>query len=223
MGIIPGYRHFAYNAFASAGTGGAGVNYDYPGAILASHSGPSLYEVPQVIHPPNSPLGHTDEFYSLHPGGANVLMGDGSVRFIKQSINLLAWQAMSSRLERRGDQCRLLLIDRIPPRSAWLPLAPFSSGWRDARRLRRGADPAGGQERPGVRGAADGRLAEERERTRGRRQAHRRAARLGRALRRKIPRARARSSPRPAKDWGGAEKQAYEFRAQFGDRGSFFN
>jgi prepilin-type N-terminal cleavage/methylation domain-containing protein/prepilin-type processing-associated H-X9-DG protein len=97
VGTIPGYRHFAYNAFASAGTGGAGVNYDYPGAILASHSGPSLYEVPQVIHPPNSPLGHTDEFYSLHPGGANVLMGDGSVRFVKQSINLLTWQAMSSR------------------------------------------------------------------------------------------------------------------------------
>ncbi|WP_168189389.1 DUF1559 domain-containing protein [Paludisphaera borealis] len=97
VGIIPGYRHFAYNAFASAGTGGDGVNYDYPGAILASHSGPSLYEVPQVIHPPNSPLGHTDEFYALHPGGANVLMGDGSVRFVKQSINLLAWQALSSR------------------------------------------------------------------------------------------------------------------------------
>jgi prepilin-type processing-associated H-X9-DG protein len=97
VGIIPGYRHFAYNAFASAGTGGAGINYDYTGAILASHSGPSLYESPQVIHPPNSPLGHTDEFYSLHPGGANVLLGDGSVRFIKQSINLLTWQALSSR------------------------------------------------------------------------------------------------------------------------------
>jgi len=97
VGIIPGYRHFAYNAFASLGTGGLGVNYDYPGAILASHSGPSLYEDPVVIHPPNSPLGHTDEFYSLHPGGANVLMGDSSVRFIKQSINLLAWQALSSR------------------------------------------------------------------------------------------------------------------------------
>jgi hypothetical protein len=25
-----------------------------------------------------------------------------------------------------------------------------------------------------------------------------------------------------AKDWSGAEKRAYEFRAQFGDRGSFF-
>jgi prepilin-type N-terminal cleavage/methylation domain-containing protein/prepilin-type processing-associated H-X9-DG protein len=97
VGIIPGYRHFAYNAFASVGTGGDGINFDYPGAILASHSGPSLYEVPQVIHPPNSPVGHTDEFYSLHPGGANVLMGDGSVRFVKQSIHLLTWQAMSSR------------------------------------------------------------------------------------------------------------------------------
>ena len=26
-----------------------------------------------------------------------------------------------------------------------------------------------------------------------------------------------------AKDWEGAEKQAYEFRAQFGDKGSYFN
>jgi prepilin-type processing-associated H-X9-DG protein len=50
-----------------------------------------------VIHPPNSPLGHTDEMYSLHPGGANVLMGDGSVHFVKQSINLRTWQALSSR------------------------------------------------------------------------------------------------------------------------------
>ncbi len=97
VGIIPGYRHFADNAFASAGTGGLGVNYDYSSAILAVHSGPSLYESPVVIHPPNSPLGHTDEMYSLHPGGTNVLMGDGSVRFVKQSINLLTWQALSSR------------------------------------------------------------------------------------------------------------------------------
>jgi hypothetical protein len=26
-----------------------------------------------------------------------------------------------------------------------------------------------------------------------------------------------------SKDWDGAEKRAYEFRAQFGDRGSYFN
>jgi prepilin-type processing-associated H-X9-DG protein len=35
--------------------------------------------------------------YSLHPGGANVLLGDGSVRFIKESINLRTWQALNSR------------------------------------------------------------------------------------------------------------------------------
>jgi len=97
VGIIPGYRHFAFGIFASLGTGGLGVNYDYPAAILAAHSGPSLYENPIVIHPPGSPLGHTDEMYSLHPGGANVLMGDGSVRFMKQSINLLTWMALCSR------------------------------------------------------------------------------------------------------------------------------
>ncbi len=97
VGIIPGYRHFAAGVFASLGTGGLDVNYDYDNAILAAHSGPSLYENPVVIHPPNSPLGHTDEMYALHPGGANVLMGDGSVRFVKQSINLGAWQSLSSR------------------------------------------------------------------------------------------------------------------------------
>ncbi len=97
VGIIPGYRHFAYGAFSSVGTGGFGINYDLCGAILSSHSGPSLYEDPSVILTPSSPIGYTDEFYSLHPGGCNVLFGDGSVHFVKTSINLLTWQAMSSR------------------------------------------------------------------------------------------------------------------------------
>ena len=33
---------------------------------------------------------------SRHPGGVNVLTGDGSVRFIKNSINLRTWQALST-------------------------------------------------------------------------------------------------------------------------------
>jgi len=96
-GIIPGARHYTYNQFASSGTGGTGINYDGAGSYIMAHGGPSIYEDPMVIHPPNSPLGHSDQMFSLHPGGANVLMGDGSVRFIKQSINLTTWAALCSR------------------------------------------------------------------------------------------------------------------------------
>jgi prepilin-type N-terminal cleavage/methylation domain-containing protein/prepilin-type processing-associated H-X9-DG protein len=33
---------------------------------------------------------------SRHPGGVNTLMGDGSVRFIKNSISIYSWQALST-------------------------------------------------------------------------------------------------------------------------------
>jgi prepilin-type N-terminal cleavage/methylation domain-containing protein/prepilin-type processing-associated H-X9-DG protein len=33
---------------------------------------------------------------SRHPGGVNTLLGDGSVRFTKETINLGSWQALSS-------------------------------------------------------------------------------------------------------------------------------
>jgi prepilin-type N-terminal cleavage/methylation domain-containing protein len=34
---------------------------------------------------------------SYHPGGVNVAIGDGSVRFVKDSINLAAWRSLSTR------------------------------------------------------------------------------------------------------------------------------
>ena len=34
---------------------------------------------------------------SAHPGGVNVLAGDGSVRFVKDSVSLAAWRAFGSR------------------------------------------------------------------------------------------------------------------------------
>jgi prepilin-type processing-associated H-X9-DG protein len=34
---------------------------------------------------------------SRHPGGVNVAFGDGSVRFIKSSINLESWRAIGTR------------------------------------------------------------------------------------------------------------------------------
>ena len=33
---------------------------------------------------------------SYHPGGVNVLFGDGSVRFIKETINGNTWRALGS-------------------------------------------------------------------------------------------------------------------------------
>jgi prepilin-type N-terminal cleavage/methylation domain-containing protein/prepilin-type processing-associated H-X9-DG protein len=34
---------------------------------------------------------------SRHPGGANLMMGDGSVRFIRDSVNLQTWRALGTR------------------------------------------------------------------------------------------------------------------------------
>ena len=34
---------------------------------------------------------------SRHPGGVNALFADGSVRFVKSSINLTPWRAIGSR------------------------------------------------------------------------------------------------------------------------------
>ena len=34
---------------------------------------------------------------SYHPGGVNLLFGDGSVRFIKETVALNVWRALSTR------------------------------------------------------------------------------------------------------------------------------
>jgi prepilin-type processing-associated H-X9-DG protein len=48
----------------------------------------------------SSAFGNVDSFIgasSFHPGGVNVLLLDGSVRFIKSSVDLAAWNAMGTR------------------------------------------------------------------------------------------------------------------------------
>jgi prepilin-type processing-associated H-X9-DG protein len=68
------------------------------GCLVGAHSGPDVHDHPQVIiHAPNHPFKHTDEMYSDHGGGCNVLMGDGSVRWIKQTIYPRTWTALSTR------------------------------------------------------------------------------------------------------------------------------
>jgi prepilin-type processing-associated H-X9-DG protein len=96
-GVMSGSAHFARPPFGSIGSGGPGTNWDSGGSYLGAHSGPSIYEFPVVIHPPNSPLGHTDQMQSQHAGGAHILLGDGSVRFIGETVNLGIWSALCSR------------------------------------------------------------------------------------------------------------------------------
>lgn len=96
-GVVPDGKHYSYNEFASSGTGGKGINYDNCGSYVGANSGPSIYEYPQIIHPPNWPGGHTDQMHSDHTGGCNILMGDGSVRFLADNIRLSTWKALCSR------------------------------------------------------------------------------------------------------------------------------
>jgi prepilin-type processing-associated H-X9-DG protein len=34
---------------------------------------------------------------SKHPGGVNLLLGDGSVKFMKDTVNLQTWRALGTR------------------------------------------------------------------------------------------------------------------------------
>ena len=49
----------------------------------------------------NNPEAHVEDYWSRHPGGANMLFADGSVHFLKSSINPTPWRAMATRNLRR--------------------------------------------------------------------------------------------------------------------------
>jgi len=68
------------------------------GCLVGAHSGPDTHDHPQVIiHAPNNPFGHTDQMYAEHNGGANVMVGDGSVRFVSEAIDPFVWVGLSTR------------------------------------------------------------------------------------------------------------------------------
>ncbi|QDT56573.1 Type II secretion system protein G precursor [Caulifigura coniformis] len=74
---------------------------DAAATLVNVHSGPASAEIDPVtgfapIHPPNSPLCHVCQMYSPHVGGANILLGDGSVRWVSQYIHQPTWAALSS-------------------------------------------------------------------------------------------------------------------------------
>jgi prepilin-type N-terminal cleavage/methylation domain-containing protein/prepilin-type processing-associated H-X9-DG protein len=53
-----------------------------------------LEDGPRTI---NNPEAHVEDYWSRHPGGANFLFGDGSVRFLKSTINPVPWRALATR------------------------------------------------------------------------------------------------------------------------------
>jgi prepilin-type N-terminal cleavage/methylation domain-containing protein/prepilin-type processing-associated H-X9-DG protein len=48
-------------------------------------------------HTPNHPAAHIEDFASRHTQGVNMLFCDGSVRYISDTINPIAWAAMATR------------------------------------------------------------------------------------------------------------------------------
>ena len=50
--------------------------------------------VPGALNTQGNNAGANDELFSFHSGGVNVLMGDGSVRFIKDSVNVVALRSL---------------------------------------------------------------------------------------------------------------------------------
>ncbi len=68
--------------------------------LMLVHSGPAIGEVDllgqPIIHPPNYPTLHVGQMQSEHPSGANVVLGDGSVRFIANTIDRTAFASATS-------------------------------------------------------------------------------------------------------------------------------
>jgi prepilin-type processing-associated H-X9-DG protein len=93
VGVVPGAYvhpkiHSPDNGAESAAT------------LTLVHSGPAAGEVDalgnSIIHPVNYPTLHVGQMQAEHMGGGNVLFGDGSVRFISETIHRPTFAAMTS-------------------------------------------------------------------------------------------------------------------------------
>ncbi|MEO6810255.1 MAG: DUF1559 domain-containing protein [Isosphaeraceae bacterium] len=64
--------------------------------MVLGHTGPSPGGQ-QWVDVPNFKGAGADDFWSLHPGGCNFLFCDGSIRFLKESVNPQIFSGLSTR------------------------------------------------------------------------------------------------------------------------------
>ena len=68
-----------------------------PYAMVLAHTGPTPAGGHAWVVVPNSDWAGVDNFWSLHPGGCNFVFGDGSVRFLKETIDARVFSSLSTR------------------------------------------------------------------------------------------------------------------------------
>ncbi|TWT89383.1 DUF1559 family PulG-like putative transporter [Neorhodopirellula pilleata] len=99
VGVVPGA--FTHPQVLSPENGP-----DAAATLTLVHAGPSGGELDitgsPIIHPVNFPTYHVGQMFSEHPGGGMVGLGDGSVRFVSNFVDLYLWAELSSMNE--GEQ-----------------------------------------------------------------------------------------------------------------------
>ncbi|TWT36938.1 hypothetical protein KOR34_18830 [Posidoniimonas corsicana] len=93
VGVVPGA--FTHPRFSSPENGP-----DAAATLVLVHAGPSGGELDitgaPIIHPINFPTYHVGQMFAEHTGGGNVALGDGSVRFVTDDVDLIVWAEHSS-------------------------------------------------------------------------------------------------------------------------------
>ncbi|QDT35049.1 DUF1559 domain-containing protein [Thalassoglobus polymorphus] len=93
VGVVPG-------AFTHPNLSSPENGEDAAATLTIVHAGPSGGELDitgfPIIHPVNFPTLHVGQMFSEHPGGGQIMMGDGAVRFVSENIDLITWAELSS-------------------------------------------------------------------------------------------------------------------------------